>query len=157
MKDFVNRYAAWSDMKKNMFLLLMIAVAGTLISIPFIFLENVGVLLGWLLGSAVNFVAYVSIAKFSAAVLSQNQSKFGYFAMVGGFLRFLLYAGALVLAGFASFRWGTLAHGYCNLISCALALMPTWILLVCTTLFRNAKSAKKPVEEKKTENPEEEA
>lgn len=140
-------------MGKNLFILITIAIVGTIISAIFLVVDNVGVLLGWLLGSAVNLFAYTSIHKGSAYLLSTStSSKRGYLTILWGLLRFALYAGCLVLAAFASFRWGSLSHGYCNLISTALALMPTWIVLVIATFVRsNKKTAveNKPVEEPK--------
>jgi len=156
MKRFVEKYESWSEMGKNLFILIVVAVIGALISLVFLVADNVGVLLGWLLGSAVNILAYVSICKGSSRLLSTSGSaKQGYFAILWAFLRLFLYAGSLLLAGFASFKWGTLAHGYCNLIAVALALMPTWIVLVLSTLSRNRKTPKeepKPVEAPKEEN-----
>ena len=142
MSKLVDRYQNWTEFGKNMFILLMVGLVGALVCVGFIFVDNVGVLLGWLLGTVVNIFAYFTIHKSSAALLGQKESKFGYMAMLGGALRLLLYAGTLLLAGFASFRWGSLAHGYCNLISCALALMPTWIMLVLTMFLRGKKQTK---------------
>ena len=140
-------------MGKNLFILITIAIVGTIISAIFLVVDNVGVLLGWLLGSAVNLFAYISIHKGSAYLLSTStSSKRGYLTILWGLLRFALYAGCLVLAAFASFRWGSLSHGYCNLISTALALMPTWIVLVIATFVRSNKKPaveNKPVEEPK--------
>lgn len=139
------RFANWSEFQKNLFILLAIALVGTLVSVIFIFLDNVGVLLGWLAGSAVNLIAYITIAKGAAFVLDQSDlsGKRGYLTAVFGMFRFLLYAGVLVLAGFASFRWGSLEHGYLNLVAVALALMPNWVVLLIMTYSRLKKPAKK--------------
>lgn len=144
-------------MGKNLFILIVVAIVGALVSLVFLVADNVGVLLGWLLGSAVNIFAYVTIYKGSASLLAGGSSKRAYLAVVWAFLRILLYAGALFLAGFASFKWGTLSHGYCNLISTALALMPTWIVVVCAALIRHKKAmrADKPVEPKEVPKEEE--
>ncbi|MCR5349117.1 MAG: hypothetical protein K6E59_05905 [Bacilli bacterium] len=162
MKSLVERYESWDELRKNLFILLVVAAFGALISVIFIFLDNIGVLFGWLLGSAVNIFAYWSIHQGSAYILSNSEKRSqGYLAILWGLLRFVLYAGCLVLSGLASFRWGSLSHGYCNLIACALALMPTWIMLVLVTLIRNNKSSQKtkeipPEEEKKEDVTEEE-
>lgn len=143
------RYSKLSPFGKNLFILLCIALVGALISVAFIFLDNIGVLLGWLLGSAVNIFAYVTMEKGASYMLDPStEAKGGGLMVVGAIGRFVLYAGALVLAGFASFRWGSLAHGYCNLISCALALMPNWIVLVFASLHRTRKEAKQEEKEK---------
>lgn len=156
MKRLVDRYESWDELGKNLFILLVVTLIGTLVSAGFIFVDNIGVLLGWLLGSAVNLFAYWSIHKGSSYILSNStKPSQGYLAVLWGLLRFLLYAGCLALAGFASFRWGSLSHGYCNLVSCALALMPTWIMLVIVTLVRGNKAPKKAVEEPKQEEPKE--
>ena len=159
MKRLVEKYESWGEMGKNLFILIVIAIVGALISLVFLVADNVGVLLGWLLGSAVNIFAYVSIYRGSVRLLSHSDSpKQGYFAILWAFLRIALYAGALFLAGFASFKWGTLSHGYCNIIATALALMPTWIVVVITTFARanKNKSEPKPVEPPKEENKEDE-
>ena len=143
MSKLIERFSSWTEFKQNLCVLLLVTLIGAAICVPFIFLDNIGVLLGWLLGSAVNMFAYVTIAKGSAFILSGNQgSKFGYLAMVGGVLRLAFYAGALALAGFASFQWGSLAHGYCNIISLSIALMPTWLTLVLGALIRAKIKAK---------------
>lgn len=156
MNKLFAKYESWTEMGKNLFILVVIAIVGVIASIPFIFLENVGVLLGWLLGSAVNLFAYVSMAKGSHYILSNSSSaKYGYLAMAWALLRILLYVGALVLAGFASFRWGSLSHGYCNLISLALALMPTWLTLVFGTMLRHARAERKNMAKPAAPKPEE--
>ena len=147
--SFSERYQKWSTFKQTLFILLAVALVGALASCAFIFIENIGVLLGWLLGSAINIFAFVSISKGASFTLDPNDTKGHKAILVAGFgmLRVMLYGGALLLAGFASFRWGSLEHGYCNIISTALALMPNWIVLLIHTF---ASSKKKP-EEKKEE------
>ena len=141
-----DRYAKWSEFQQNLFWILAITVFGLAVSVGFVFVDNIGVMLGWLLGSAVNIFAYVSIFKGASYLLSNSTStKTGYLSIVWSLLRFVLYAGALLLAGFASFKWGSLSHSYCNLIAVGLALMPTWIVLLLTTFFRKEKPvAKEP-------------
>lgn len=160
MKRLVEKYESWSEMGKNLFILIVIAIIGALISVIFLVIDNVGVLLGWLLGSAVNLIAYISIYKGSSYLLSTSQSSSkGYLAALWSLIRFLLYTGSLLLASFASFKWGSLSHGYCNLISTALALMPTWIVLVFATVIRNGREAKKAaaIKADKPAEPKEEA
>ena len=141
--SFKSKYESWSEFKKNLFLLICIALLGALACAGFIFLDNIGVLFGWLLGSAVNIFAYATINHGTAFLLSADGgAKKAYLASLFSILRILLYGAALVLAGFASFMWGSLAHGYCNIISCALALMPTWIVLALVTFGRMKKSGK---------------
>lgn len=129
------RYKTWSDEGKNLFILICVALFGILVTIPFIFLDNVGILLGWLLGSAINIIAYITIIKGSRALLRQSGKAAGY-AIFGFSFRFLLYAAGLLLAAFCTFRWGSMAHGYCNIVSLALAYMPTWVTLVIVMLVR---------------------
>ena len=153
MGKFAEKYKTWDENHRNLFILIVVAITGALICVPFIFLENIGVLFGWLLGSVVNIFAYVSIYKGASYILNNSSNaRQGYLDIAWGILRFALYAGVLLLSGFASFKWGTLSHGYCNLISASLALMPTWITLVVALLLRNAKATKK-----NEEKPEEEA
>ncbi|MBQ7250096.1 MAG: hypothetical protein IJS37_01960 [Bacilli bacterium] len=148
MGKFVDKYSSWKDEKKNLFILACVALVGAIACIPFIVVDNIGVLFGWLLGSAVNIFAYYSIVKVSEATLDPDaSSKRGYFMALFAMLRLALYAGVLFLAAFATFRWGSMAHGYCNIVSAALALMPTWIVVVITTFFR-AKKEEKGTEDK---------
>ena len=148
MSKFVEKYNAWPEEKRNLFLLFVVALGGAFACIPFIFLDNVGVLFGWLLGSAVNIFAYFSIYKVAEATLNpEATAKRGYFMALFAMFRIALYAGVLVLSAFATFRWGSLSHGYCNIVSAALALMPTWIVVLLTTFFR-AKKEKKAGEDK---------
>ncbi len=143
MSKFVDKYESWSEEKRNLFILFCVAVFGAAVCVPFIFLDNVGVLFGWLLGSVVNIFAYYSIYKVSEATLNPDAtSKRAYFMVFFGMFRLALYAGVLVLAAFATFRWGSMSHGYCNILSAALALMPTWIVVVITTFFRSQKDKK---------------
>ncbi len=143
MSKFVDKYNSWSEEKRNLFILLCVALVGALVCVPFIFLDNIGVLLGWLLGSAVNMFAYFSIYKVSEATLNPDaSSKRGYFMALFAMFRIAMYAGVLFLAAFATFRWGTFEHGYCNLLSAALGLMPTWIVVLITTFFRVKKEKK---------------
>lgn len=143
MGKFVDKFHSWSEEKRNLFLLLVITIVGALACIPFIFLDNIGVLFGWLLASAVNMFAYFSIYKAAEATLSPDAtSKRGYFVALFAMFRLALYAGVLVLSAFATFRWGSMAHGYCNIVSAALGLMPTWIVVFITTFFRHGKEKK---------------
>ncbi len=140
VNKLVEKYQSWSEMGKNLFLLVVVAIVGALISLIWVFLDNVGVLLGWLLGSAINIFAYFTMAKGASYLLSgEATSKQGLWAALWAILRVFLYAGALVLAGFCSFKWGSLSHGYCNLISTALGLLPTWVTLAVAMFVRNRK------------------
>ena len=135
---FAERYHSWTEEKKNLFILVVIALVGVLVTAIFAFVDNIGVLLGWVLGSAINLICYVSLVKGTKALLSSDiqGAKGGLVMALLSIARLLLYAAGLVLAGFASFRWGSLTHGYCNLISLALAYMPTWITLLFTFFLR---------------------
>lgn len=156
--SFRNSYDSWSDFKKNLFILLIIVAVGALVTAGFIFVDNVGVLLGWLLGSVVNIIAYITIEKGAGYLVETSgseSSKRGYLAIVFNLSRLILYAGALILSAFASFKWGSLSHGYCNLVSCALALMPTWITLLVVT-FKRARHLDEPVKKEEAKPEEEE-
>ena len=157
MENLVTKYKNWDDFHKNLFILGVVTLVGALISVVFIFLDNIGVLFGWLLGSAVNMFAYVTMYRGSLRLLTPGADpKRGYLTLLWAILRLALYAGALLLSGFCTFKWGSLSHGYCNLIATALALMPTWIMLVVTMLVRAPKLNQKPTEPVKEEKPEEE-
>ena len=153
MASLKQKYETWSEAGKNIFILACIAVFGALVCLPFCFFDNIGVLFGWLLGSAVNVFAYVSIAKGASWLLGGKSAKMGYLSALFALLRLALYAGGLVLAAFCSFRWGSLSHGYCNLVSLALAYMPMWIVLLIATLIRNKKAQPEAKKEETKEEP----
>lgn len=153
--SFARNYSTWSDEKKNFFLLGMTCLLGCLILSFGFFLDNPGLVIGWLLGSAISAFCYATMVLSAKFLLSgdEKSSKFGYFGAVFGLFRLGFYAGGLVIGAFATFVWGSNAHGYCNLWTVFAGYLPLFVILIVTTLMslKKEKSPAKaePLEEKK--------
>ena len=131
-----------SEAKQNTFILGVVALVGFVCLSVFFFLNNPGVPLGWLLGSVIEIVAYITIVKGASFLLdpsSLNRNK-GYLAPLFMFVRLGLYTGGLVLAAFASFSWGSLESSYLNFFAVFAAYMPMVVVLIFTTVYRLKKS-----------------
>ena len=139
-------YNKTSDTKKNLFLLGLITFAGFAATFIFFFNNNPGVPLGWLLGSIIELICYLSIVKGTAFMLdpSSLDRKKGYLAPLFMFMRLGLYAGGLILAGFATFRWGSMSSSYLNFFAVFAGYMPMVVLLLIVTFGRLKKA--KPIE-----------
>ncbi len=162
MKKLAERYNNWCDEEKNLFIFACIGVVGFLILLFGFFIDNPGLPIGWLLGTAIELVAYFTIWRGTAFLLDpqDKDGKRGYLMAVFALGRLFLYAGGLVLAAFCSFVWGTLAHGYCNLWTVFAGYMPEFIVLIFVTFFRLKKkpaAAPAPKEEPAPEAKEESA
>lgn len=153
---FVDWYNNASEMKKNLFLLGIITAIGFAATFIFFFMNNPGVPFGWLFGSAIEIVCYITIVKGTSFLLDPNKlnPKRGLLAPLFMILRLALYAGGLVLAAFATYRWGSMASSYLNFWAVFAAYMPLPALLLFTTIYRLKKqqSEVKPVPEEEKEN-----
>ena len=152
----VDWYNSASEMKKNIFLLSVIALIGLAATFIFFFLNNPGVSLGWLLGSAIEIICYITIVKGTSFLLDPKglDKKRAILAPVFMLLRLALYAGGLVLAAFCTFRWGSNASSYLNFWAVFAGYMPMVALLLFTTLLRLRKPKTEPseIEEKPEED-----
>ena len=148
MGKFSNSYKTWKDGTKNLFLLAMIALLGFLALLFGFFIGNPGLRLGWLLGSAIEIFAYVTIDRGSSFLLSPvADPKKGALGAFFGIFRMALYAAGLVLGGFATYRWGSMASSYCNVWTVFSGYLPMGFVLICTTFFR-CKKEEVPVSNK---------
>jgi hypothetical protein len=101
-------YAKLSETGKNVFILTTIAIIGFVLLTPFFLLGNAGLPLGWLLGSTIEVLCYLSIV-FGSGLLTNTGGKKG--AVAAGLavlfysLRLICYAGGLVLGGLCTFKW----------------------------------------------------
>lgn len=136
-------------------MLCWIALLGFLATSVFFFLSNPGVPLGWLFGSAIEIVCYITIVKGTSFLLDPNKlnRKRGLIAPLFMLLRLALYAGGLVLAAFATFRWGSMSSSYLNFWAVFAAYMPMVVLLLFVTFYRLKKQS--PVEQKPEVDPQE--
>ena len=112
------------------------AVFGIVSTVPFIFLDNVGVMLGWILGSIINLIAYITIVRGSNALLhAGSNGKVGLLAALGFVLRLMLYAAGLTLAAFCTFRWNSHFLHFWFVFA---AMLPIYPILIITTLLNKA-------------------
>lgn len=100
------RFNKWDEYRKNLFILSAFGIFVTILLLPFCFFSLPGVPFGFLLGSIVSLIAYITIVKGSSLLLTGN----GGAATTGltfvfVILRFALYGGVLVLAAFCTYRW----------------------------------------------------
>ena len=140
----VERFKTLDIEIQNMIILAIIGVFGTLVCIPLALLPNVGLggPLGFLLGSILELFSYWTICRASSLLLGNVHSKPGAtaFVVICYFLRLALIAGALVLAGFCTFRWD--AH-YLYIWTVFVALLPVYPVLIITTLRATKKNKAK--------------
>ena len=160
--SLAQRFSSLSEEKKNLFILGAIALLGALVLVFSFFIDNPGLFYGWLLGSAIEILCYVTIFLGARFLLSGDgeATKGGLVGALFGTFRLLFYAGGLVLGGFATFVWGTPAHGYCNVFTVFAGYLPLLFVLLVTTYLSARKSKKgdtKPVEEEKKEGESENA
>ena len=127
-----------SEPKKNIFLLGIVTAIGFAATFIFFFMNNPGVPLGWLFGSAIEIVCYITIVKGTTFLLDPNKlnRKRGFLAPLFMVLRLALYAGGLVLGAFCTYKWGTMACSYLNFWAVFAGYMPLPILLVFVTIYR---------------------
>lgn len=141
------RFNKLSDLAKNFAILSIIGVLGTLVCIPLALIPAVGLggPLGFLLGSLLELFSYWTIVRGSDVILSKEKSKPANVVLVVVFyvLRLGLIAGALILAGFCTFRWD--AH-YLYIWTVFAGLLPVYPYLIVSTLAH--KGAKKAGDEK---------
>ena len=160
--SLAQRFSSLSEEKKNLFILGAIALLGALVLVFSFFIDNPGLFYGWLLGSAIEILCYVTIFFGARFLLSGDgeATKGGLVGALFGTFRLLFYAGGLVLGGFATFVWGTPAHGYCNVFTVFAGYLPLLLVLLVTTYLSARKSKRgdgKPVEEEKKEGESENA
>ena len=137
----VERFKTLDIEIQNLIILALIGVFGTLICIPLALLPNVGLggPLGFLLGSILELFSYWTICRATAVLLGKTRTKPGAtaFVVICYFLRLALIAGALVLAGFCTFRWD--AH-YLYIWTVFASLLPVYPVLIVNTLRHTKKN-----------------
>lgn len=154
MKSLAKAYSSWSDERKNFMILVIIALVGFAVFCFGFFMNNPGLPLGWLLGSVIELICYVTIVKGSSFILDgSGDSKRGLLGAAFGTLRLVLYAAGLVVGGFCTYSWGTVSNGYCNIWTVFGAYLPVLFVVIFATLLRNKKS--EPENNASNENKEE--
>lgn len=155
--SLLRAYLKWSEEKRNFFLLGCVCLLGCLVLSFGFFVDNPGLVIGWILGSAISAFCYLTIVWGARFLLSgdEHQNKFGYLGAAFGIFRLAFYAGGLVLGGFATYVWGSSAHGYCNLWTVFAGYMPLFAILIITNLASLRQKAPKKEEVAKQDTSEE--
>lgn len=153
----VDWYNKRSEEGRNIFLLVLIAIAGFAATFIFFFLNNPGVPLGFLFGSLIEIIAYITIVKSAKFMLDPNglSRKKALLAPLFMVMRFLLYAGGLVLGAFATYRWGSMSCSYLNFWAVFAGYMPMVVILLFTTLYRLKRAPSNPAPKQDESNGEE--
>lgn len=149
------RYVKWEEEKRLLFWLIVVDVFGLAVFVPFFLLSNSGLFFGWLLGSAVEIICYLTMVYGSSLVLDYSSKRGGRergIAVTLAFaaLRFLLAVGSLVLAAFLTFKTEGKAI---NFFTTAGAYLPLVIVSIVFTLIHNREKKKGDKDAKKEEKP----
>lgn len=133
MKKLAATYLKLSPERKSLFILIAVSLMISLCLLPFSLLSLPGLSIGFLAGSAVQVLAYLSLC-YSMKLISRPgalEKKKALWAIPLFFLRWLLYAGILVLAAFCTYRWNST---WMNFWATFAGLMPIYVILVVTFL-----------------------
>jgi len=138
-----------SESKRNSLILGIVALAVFLGLSVFFFFDKPGIPLGWLAGSVIAIVAYLTIVLSSYFLIdSQNQaSRIGY-VILFNVVRLLLYGGILTLSALCTFYW---KNKWLNFWSTFAGVIPMPIILAIISLSNKIKTIKDKAEEKKDE------
>ncbi|MCR5078889.1 MAG: hypothetical protein K6B65_03085 [Bacilli bacterium] len=151
------RYIGLSDEGKTLFWLILVDLVVFLGMVPFFFLSFIGLPLGWLLGSAIEIVCFLTMIKGSGFILDIANEKNGRnrgraWALVFAFLRFVLMVGGLVLSAVFTFK---MEGNYLNFFACAAGYLPLMIVAIVFNLLHKRKKDEKPVIKEELEEGEE--
>ena len=98
-------FARMREWQLNLFVMGMLALFVAICLLPFAFFGHPGLIFGWLAGSGVSLLAYLSIV-FGAKTILQPDGAKGIallLTVVFATIRFLLYAAVLVAAAYVTF------------------------------------------------------
>lgn len=138
----VKWFAKLSSEKKDLFIIVAVGLIVFVCLCPLFIIFQGAWPLGWLLGSVIDVVAYITIVKFTTGLLSNDPSKKAGVAIStlasGG--RYVLYAAGLIVAAICTFKpeWFGGFAGF-NFYACALAYLPMPIVVLVSNLMRNKK------------------
>ena len=98
------KFVRWNEWQRNLFFLSAFALIVAVALLPFALLGQPGVPFGWLVGSAISLLAYLSIVYTSFAITNKdNDGKGMGLSVFFSFARMGLYAIGLVLGGLMTF------------------------------------------------------
>ncbi len=140
------RYNGLSDEGKILFWLILADLVVFLGMVPFFFFGLMGLPLGWLLGTAVELICYLTMLKGGSVIMDVATQKNGrnkgrVWAPVFAFIRFILMVGALVLTAFFTFK---MEGNYLNFFACAAGYLPLMLVSIVFTLLSKRKKDEKP-------------
>lgn len=138
----VKWFAKLSSEKKDLFILVAVGLIVFVCLCPLFLISQGAWPLGWILGSAIDVVSYITIVKFTTGLLSADSSKKGgvFVSIMTSGLRYFLYAAGLIVAAICTFKpewFGGFAAF--NFYACALAYLPMPIVILVSNLLRNKK------------------
>ncbi len=139
-------FSSLSREKKDFFLLAIVELFVFLCLIPLMFVGAGSWTIGWFVGSLVTLLNYYLLVRFSASILNPdnaNKMSATFIGIAASGLRFLLFAGLLILAGICTYRSQWLGgFSAFNVFAVALSYLPLPIVLVITRLFPAKKTEK---------------
>ena len=98
------KFVNWEEWKRNVFILSVLAIVVTVALLPFALLGQPGIATGWLVGSMISVLAYLSIVYSSFAILRKdNDGKGMGLSVFFSFARMGLDAIGLVLGALTTF------------------------------------------------------
>ena len=139
-------FSSLSREKKDFFLLAIVELFVFLCLIPLMFVGAGSWTIGWFVGSLITLLNYYLLVRFSASILNPdnaNKMSATFIGIAASGLRFLLFAGLLILAGICTYRSQWLGgFSAFNVFAVALSYLPLPIVLVITRLFPAKKTEK---------------
>ena len=137
-------FAHMREWQLNLFVMGMLALFVAICLLPFAFFGHPGLIYGWLAGSGVSLLAYLSIV-FGAKTILQPDGAKGIsllLTVVFATVRFLLYAAVLVAAAYVTFYLKSYAFNFWCVFAAYLP-MPAVLLTRAALNKRDANAAKK--------------
>ena len=142
----VERYVRASEEMKIFFWLCVVDVIGLFATLPLMLLSEPGYFFGWLLGSAVEAICYLTMIKGSGLILDfgkerGNRNKGIALSAAFSIGRLLLIVGSLILSAFLTFK---IEGNAINFFTTAGAYLPLLVVAIVFTLIHNREKKAKP-------------
>ena len=136
---FPEKFANWSETKRNVFVLSAFAVVVAILLLPFAFFGLPGLTVGWILGSIISIFAYTTIVFASHVILRKDNDGKGIgLTVVFSFLRMVIYAAGLALGALVTFVW---KNPWLNFWTVFAGYMPMPILVAIMHFYNMSKEA----------------
>lgn len=144
-------FSKLNDEKKDIFILVSLGLIVFVCLCPLFLIDKGAWPLGWLLGSVIEVICYITILQLSAALTSSEvKTSNTVKSFVGSIGRFFLYAVGLVISAICTFKseWFGGFAGF-NFFAVALSYLPLPIVVMVNHLISNKRLAQE--NEKKTD------